>query len=178
MSAERRREAPTKRTFLASGAAIAVAIGAGAFALAANLGWLSSSAGARVGTLSAAQDLVSATISSDRPADDPAGTSAGAQSFVVGDAGRVVVTSAGGNLLLASVHAAHGWTWRVLPNPASQLDVSFTNGSRTLLLRVATGPDGSIASVVREGSGGTAPTTPGNHRTDAHAEREGHGEDD
>ena len=64
------------------------------------------------------------------------------------------MTSAGGNLLLASVHAARGWTWQVLPNPASQLDVAFTNGSRTLVLRVVTAPDGSIASVVRESSGG------------------------
>jgi hypothetical protein len=176
VSAGRRGEPSTKRAALASGAAIAVAIGAGAFALAANLGWLSSSAGARVGTLSAAQDLASAPLSAAEPAGDPA-SATGGRSFVVSDAGRVFVTSAGGNLVLASVHAEPGWSWQVLPEPAGLLAVSFTNGSHTFVLRAATAADGSIASVVREGSG-TAATTSGSHNGDAQHEREGHGEDD
>ena len=177
MRSARRGEPATKRAVLASGAAIAVAIGAGAFALAANLGWLGSSAGARVGTLSAAQDLASAPVSVAEPTVDPAAVDTGGETLVVGDAGRVVVTSAGGNVVLASVHAARGWTWEVLPNPASQLDVSFTNGGRSFLLRVASAPDGSVTAVVQEGSG-SAPAATGDHHEPVEHEREGHGDDD
>ena len=148
----------TSRTSLITAVAVAGVLVAGTAAIAANIGILNSTDDSSIGSLSATDDLVDetsttsvattlATTTTTTPEDSA--TNAG-DSYVVDDAGVVTLSSASGSLALVSVVPQPGWTVTSSQPDAVRLEVSFTNGVRTLVFSAVLGPDDVVTADVVE----------------------------
>jgi hypothetical protein len=129
--------------------AIVAVIVAAAFAVAANLGILSASSDARVGGLAAAGDLVSPTSPAGSASTTTSPTPNVAQTYLVDAAGSVTVAETG-PLALLSVSVNPGWTWRAGPSDPRHVDVTFSDGVRTLVFSAARSVDGIVNADVQE----------------------------
>ena len=75
---------------------------------------------------------------------------AAAQRFTVDAAGTVAVVANGATLRLDSVNPTAGWSWSLAQTQPTQLNVTLTNGTRTLEFVAGLGPDGSVTANVDE----------------------------
>jgi hypothetical protein len=176
---------PDRRTALITAGGIAAVIVAGAFAVGANLGILDASSDNQIGALAAAGDLVPTTGATPAPVTTgPATpTTAAPQTYLVDVAGTATVDPTGDTLVVSAVSANPGWTWTPGPSDASHIELTFTDGVRSLVFTATRAPDGWIDARVDGTTSGTssaatattAPTSRGDH--DDH-EHEGRDDDD
>ena len=139
----------------------------GAIAVGANIGILNAANNTSVGKVDTAAQLAVTTAAPDTTAapnttivdvyvTDPATTgpattaAAAGQVFTVDVAGKVTLDANASGLHLADAAPAVGWTWSLNQPSATQLTVTFTNGTRTLLFHATIGADGKIAANVSE----------------------------
>ena len=178
---------PDRRTALITAGGIAAVIVAGAFAVGANLGILDASADNQIGGLAAAGDLVPTTGATPAPVTTGLATptTAAPQTYLVDVAGTVAVDPTGHTLVVSSVGANPGWTWTPGPSDAPHIELTFTNGVRSVVFTATRGPDGSIDARVDETTSGTsaaatATTAPASHddRDDGEHDDEHEGRDD
>jgi hypothetical protein len=183
----------TSRTSLITAVAVAGVLVAGTAAIAANIGILNSTDDSSIGSLSATDDLVDETSTTSVATTlatttttslEDSATNAG-DSYVVDDAGVVTLSSASGNLALVSVVPQPGWTVTSTQPDAATLEVSFTNGVRTLVFSAVLGPDGVVTADVVEpvdvvGAPAASPQTSSPTTTidDDHSDDDGYEYDD
>jgi hypothetical protein len=152
---------PDRRTRLVTALGILGVIVAGAFAVAANLGILSSSSKADVGVLAAAGDLVPSTSTAAvSPTAPPRSTSAVAavRTYLVEHAGSVTLVDAD-PITINAVEAAPGWTWHAGPAGGNGIAVVLTDGTRALRFSAAPAVDGGIAAAVEDITASDTQTT-------------------
>jgi len=164
-----------------------IAVGAaGAVAVAANIGILNAAGDSGVGTLSATGDLAPPSSQVVDVYLDPttnstivttaAAPAGGGQEFAVDAAGTATVSSTASGLRLDNVKPTPGWTWSLVQPGPTQLNVSFTNGTRTLEFVATAAADGTVSASVDEPIlTAAAPAPNGGHEGESH---EGGGEDD
>jgi hypothetical protein len=146
------KRVPERRTALVTAAGIAAVVVAGTFAVGANVGILDASSDNEIGALTAAGDLVPTTAATPGPVTTGASTSttATAQTYLVDVAGTVTVDATGGPLVVSAVDAAPGWTWIADPSASTPVELTFTDGVRSLVFSATRGSDGRIAASVTE----------------------------
>lgn len=160
-----------RATLITVGCVAAVAV-AGAFAVGANLGILDASADSKIGTLSAAGDLLPATSAPSGAASapaataaDPAASGAGApasQTYTVDVAGTVSIAMDGERAVITGVAANPGWTWVQRDAGDDGAHVLFSDGSRVLAFDARPTGGGSFDATVGESAApATATTTAG-----------------
>ena len=179
---------PDRRTTLITAGGIAAVIVAGAFAVGANLGILDASSDNQIGALAAAGDLVPTTGATPAPVTTgPATpTTAAPQTYLVDVAGTVAVDPTGDTLVVSSVGANPGWTWTPGPSDATHIELTFTNGVRSVVFTATRAADGSIDAGVDETTSGTsaaatattAPASHDDHDDDGEHDDEHEGRDD
>jgi hypothetical protein len=157
---------------------------AGLFALGANLGILQAADRTDVGQLSAAGDLTTpgTQVVDVYVADPPAGTippsgstPGPVQQFNVDVAGTVALATTAGALRVEQVAPTTGWTWTLSQTRPQQLELTFTDGQRTLLFTGSLAADGTIAGELSEPQ--APPSSTAGHDDGESHEYEG-GEDD
>ena len=179
---------PDRRLASITAVGIAAVIVAGAFAVGANLGILDASSNNEIGTLDAAGALVPTTDAAPAPATtvSAAPITTGAQTYLVDAAGVVGVDAHGDVLAVSAVDANPGWTWTAGPADATHVELTFTDGVRTVVFTATRAADGTVDAQVdepasRAASAATA-TTPASSHDDAgdhdHEEHEGRDDDD
>lgn len=146
----------TSRTTLITALAVAGVLVAGTAAIAANIGILNSTDDSSIGSLSATDDLIETTSTTGVPTtiattttslpDSPADAGG---SYVVDDAGVVTLSTSGG-LTLVSAAPEAGWTVTSSQPAPTSLEVTFTNGVRTLVFSAVLGSDGVVTADVVE----------------------------
>ena len=165
---------------------IAAVIVAGAFAVGANLGILDASSDNEIGTLDAAGALVPTTDAAPAPATSvpAAPITTGARTYLVDAAGVVGVDAHGDALAVSSVGANPGWTWTAGPADATHVELTFTDGVRSLVFTATRAADGTVDAQVDEPASRAAPaattTTPASSHDEAddHEDHEGRDDDD
>ena len=171
---------PERRTALITAGGIAAVVVAGAFAVGANIGILDASSDNQIGALAAAGDLVPTTAPAMAPittGDGATPATAGPQTYLVDVAGTVDVGATGDGVAVSAVVANPGWTWTAGPSDATHVQLTFTDGVRSLVF-TATRADESIAAGVEEAtssaaSAASATTAPSSYEdADDHDERE------
>jgi hypothetical protein len=147
----------TSRTGVLTALAVAGVLVAGTAAVAANIGILNSTNDSSIGSLSATDDLVestSTTTATTVPASSTTtslpGSEALGESYVVDDAGIVTLSSASGTLTLVSAVPEPGWTVIASQPDLTSLEVTFANGTRSLVFSAVLGPDGIVLADVVE----------------------------
>ena len=149
----------TSRTTLITALAVAGVLVAGTAAIAANIGILNSTDDSSIGSLSATDDLVDdpstttttlATTTTTTTTSLPDSDTSSGESYVIDDAGIVTLSSTSGGLTLASAVPEAGWTVTSSQPDAVTLEVTFTNGVRTLVFSAVLGPDGVVTADVIE----------------------------
>ena len=162
---------------------------AGAFAVGANVGILDASSDHRIGKLAAAGDLTPKTGPVPAPAATVPATSTtpAPQLFLVEGVATVAVDATGDVLTASVVDADPGWTWAAPPSDATHVQITFSDGGRSLVFTATEAADGSLAVGVDDATPGTAsgvtattapPRVGPDDRAD-HEEREEHeGRDD
>ena len=150
---------PERRTALITAGGIAAVIVAGAFAVGANLGILDASSDNQIGDLAAAGDLVPTTERHaghrSRPSrrrrrpPPPRRTSSTSPA-------RSPSIATGDTLVVSAVGANPGWTWTPGPSDATHVELTFTDGVRSLVFTATRAADGSIDASVDETASGTA----------------------
>jgi hypothetical protein len=148
----------TSRTTLITALAVAGVLVAGTAAIAANIGILNSTDDSSIGSLSATDDLIDITSTTAAPTTIATTTTStlpdsspnAGESYVVDDAGVVTLSSASGALTLVSATPEAGWTVTAAQPGPLNLDVTFTNGTRTLVFSAVLGPDGVVVADVVE----------------------------
>lgn len=176
----------TGRNRLITIASVAAIGMAGAVAIGANVGILNAADSNKVGTVASAGDLLTTTpqtvdVYLPGTPSTVAGAVAGSQEFAVDAAGTTTVSVDALGLHLLKVTPTFGWTWTSSQSAPTQLSVTFTNGSRTLVFTAVEGADGSIAANVSEPIvSQTANTSSGggSSHEDDHNEYEGGSDDD
>lgn len=174
----RRFKERTTRRALVTATGVAAVVLAGAFAVSANVGILDAAGDNKIGSLSAAGDLLPVSSPSSATTADSTAPAAGAQDFVVDEAGTVTVRSSQSAITLDEVVPNTGWTWSPGPADAGSLTISFTDGTRTLVFTAARAADGTIAADVEETVTATPGTTPGPGTTPSPGTTGDDGEDD
>jgi hypothetical protein len=147
----------TSRTGVLTALAVTGVLVAGTAAVAANIGILNSTNDSSIGSLSATDDLVettSTTTATTVPASSTTTSLPGSEdlgeSYVVDDAGIVTLSSGSGTLTLVSAVPEPGWTVIASQPDLTSLEVTFTNGTRSLVFSAVLGPDGIIRADVVE----------------------------
>jgi hypothetical protein len=185
-----------RNRWLMFGSIAAVGI-TGAIAVGANIGILNAANNTTVGKVDTAAQL---TVTSAAPAGtapnttivdvyvtDPTTTGAATtaatagQVFDVDVAGKVTLNTNASGLHLGDVSPTAGWTWSLNQPGATQLTVTFTNGTRTLVFQATLGADGKIQAnvsepIVQQAPSGGGNVTPAPQQGDDHYE--GGGSDD
>lgn len=183
-----------RHTRLITIASIAAVVVAGAFAISANVGILNAADNNKVGQLSAAgaastPDTQVVDVYVDSPATTTATTAAAviattavdpaaAQRFTVDAAGTVAVVANGATLRLDSVNPTAGWSWSLAQTQPTQLNVTLTNGTRTLEFVAGLGPDGSVTANVDETTVVPDATTASSDHGSGHDDHEYEGGED
>ena len=147
-----------RRTALITAGGIVAVIVAGAFAVGANIGILDASSDHQIGELAAAGDLVPTTQGALAPVTTGPATSAttAPQTYLVDVAGTVTVDSTGGTVVASAVDANPGWTSTPGPSDATHIEVTFSDGVRSLVFTATRATDGSIDVNVDDARPGTA----------------------
>ncbi len=150
---------PERRTALITAGGIAAVVVAGAFAVGANIGILDASSDNQIGALAAAGDLVPTTAPAMAPVttgDGATSATAGPQTYLVDVAGTVDVGATGDAVAVSAVVANPGWTWTAGPSDATHVELTFSDGVRSLVFTATRAADGSIAAGVEEATSGAA----------------------
>ncbi len=118
----------------------------------ANIGILDASSDHQLGQLAAAGDLVPTTGAAPAPVTTVPATSTTTdpQAYVVDVAGTVTVESTGGALVARAVSANPGWTWTPGVSDATHVELTFSDGVRSLVFTATRAADGSIDARVDE----------------------------
>ena len=181
-----------RRTALITAGGIVAVIVAGAFAVGANIGILDASSDHQIGELAAAGDLVPTTEGSLAPVTTGPATSTttAPQTYLVDVAGTITVDLTGGAVVARAVGANPGWTWTPGPSDATHIEVTFSDGVRSLVFTATRAANGSIDVSVDDTRSGTASaaTAPSSHdgsddhddpeEHEEHEEHEGRDDDD
>ncbi len=170
-----------RRTAFITAGGIAAVIVAGAFAVGANIGILDASSDNQIGALAAAGDLATTTGPTLAPVTTipAAPTAATTQTYLVDVAGTVAVDATGDALVVSTVVPTAGWTWKTGPADTAHVQLTFSDGVRSLVFTATRAPDGSINASVADVTSGavsasTATAVPPFHQ--AADDREGHGD--
>ena len=174
------------RTKIITAASIGAVCLASIFAVAANLGILSSADQTKVGTVTAAGDLLGANpqvvdVYLDKQGNplptDPSAP-AGSRRFTVDTAGTVDVSAADGTARVDLVTPASGWTATPATTTGTGVAVAFTNGTRTLDFTAVLAADGTVTGDVTEATAASpTPQRTGGHESDDHAYEGGDSDD-
>lgn len=160
-----------RRTALITAGAVAATVLAGATAVGANIGILSSADNSPLGELSATA-VTSSTSSTVPSAVDltaetvvPSAADVGSRRFAVADAGTVEVEAGPDGIRARDVVAAPGWVWSQRQVSDTALTVSFRSADSELVFVATLTPDGAIDAGVERPSisstdGSIAPGSP------------------
>lgn len=173
---------PDRSVALITAVGVAAVIVAGAFAVGANLGILDASSNNEIGTLDAAGAQVPTTDATPAPATTGSAppTTTGTQTYLVDAAGVVGVDAHSDAISLTAVGANPGWTWTPGPADATHVELTFTDGVRSLVFTATRAADGSVDARVDTPASAVAAKTPvsSHDQLDDHDHEEHEGRDD